>query len=420
LYKKTSSSFFCAKYSVNFVLLKDYSMKGQYPILRLSEVVPRLPELSFKHPVNWTIYAGEQWAVVGPNGAGKTLLADFLQRKHAFKSGGLDLVKVDGQEATVKSIAFKDIYSLTDTRNSFYQQRWHSSEKEESVLVSELFGDSANLSAEGRALLFRFGFDEQLNKRLVYLSSGELRKLLVIRALLTLPDVLVLDNPFIGLDAASRDVLVELLHNLAGMGHTQVVLLVSNPKDMPDFINHVLPIKDRRCYPPMSRADFLADQTLLESLFPSNTDITDFPTYAGDIAGHDITLRMENIHIRYGTRTILSGLNWEVKNNEKWSLTGANGAGKSTLLSLVCADNPQAYANTFYLFDQKRGSGESIWDIKRRIGYVSPEMHLYYNENVPAKQVVASGFFDSVGLFRRCTDEQMETAFRWMAVFGIS
>ena len=128
---------------------------------------------------------------------------------------------------------------------------------------------------------------------------------------------------------------------------------------------------------------------------------------------------MEHVQIKYGSRTILKDLDWEIKNGEKWALFGPNGAGKSTLLSLVYADNPQSYANTFYLFDRKRGSGESIWEIKRRIGYVSPEMHLYYQENVPTLRIVGSGFFDSVGLFRKCTPEQEEIALEWMKVFGI-
>ena len=134
---------------------------------------------------------------------------------------------------------------------------------------------------------------------------------------------------------------------------------------------------------------------------------------------HEVTFRMEHVSIKYGSRTILKELDWEVKNGEKWALFGPNGAGKSTLLSLIYADNPQSYANTLYLFDRKRGSGESIWDIKKRIGYVSPEMHLFYMENVPTLNIVGSGFFDSIGLYRKCTEEQQSIALAWMRVFGI-
>jgi len=393
-------------------------MEKQDSIAGLCEVVPRLPELCFVHPVSWTIRSGEQWAVIGPNGAGKTLLADFLQRKHALKSGKIDLRKADGGDLSVKSIAFKDIYSLTDIRNSYYQQRWHSSEVEESMVVSDLLN---GIPVEDKiySFLTSFDFEKQLNKRLIFLSSGELRKLLIIRSLLELPDLLILDNPFIGLDADSRLVLVELLQKIVEVGQTQIVLLLADPRDLPGLITNVLPVKDRQCYAPVSREQFLSDSQLIADLFPETAEIPEFPSVETEPAEHEVTLRMENIMIRYGSRTILKGLNWEVKNGEKWALSGVNGAGKSTLLSLVCADNPQSYANTFYLFDKRRGSGESIWDIKRRIGYVSPEMHLYYNENVPTLQVVASGFFDSVGLFRKCTEEQIRIALSWMSVFGI-
>ena len=163
----------------------------------------------------------------------------------------------------------------------------------------------------------------------------------------------------------------------------------------------------------------------MDELFPvlrSDTSLLGeavLPNSGKQPATHTVTFRMEHVSIRYGSRTILKDLNWEVKNGEKWALLGPNGSGKSTLLSLVYADNPQSYANTLYLFDRKRGSGESIWEIKKRIGYVSPEMHLFYRENVPTSQVVGSGFFDSVGLFRKCTDEQLQVALAWMRIFGI-
>ena len=99
---------------------------------------------------------------------------------------------------------------------------------------------------------------------------------------------------------------------------------------------------------------------------------------------------MNKVCIRYGARTILKDLDWTVHNGEKWALSGQNGAGKSTLLSLVCADNPQSYACDIVLFDQQRGHGESIWDIKKHIGYVSPEMHRAYNRDMPAIRIVAS------------------------------
>ena len=149
------------------------------------------------------------------------------------------------------------------------------------------------------------------------------------------------------------------------------------------------------------------------------TDLINEAKYNIDNTDFEKALNLRDILVRYGSRTILKDLNWEVKRGEKWALLGENGAGKSTLLSLISGDNPQAYANNITLFDRKRGSGESIWDIKKRIGYVSPEMHLYYLKNVKCLDVVGSGFFDTIGLYRKCNEEQEAVALEWMKSFGI-
>lgn len=130
-------------------------------------------------------------------------------------------------------------------------------------------------------------------------------------------------------------------------------------------------------------------------------------------------VKLNKVSIRYDDRTILKELDWTVRRGEKWALSGENGAGKSTLLSLVCADNPQSYACDISLFGRKRGTGESIWEIKKHIGYVSPEMHRAYLKNLPAIEIVASGLHDSIGLYKRPQESQMAACEWWMDVFGI-
>jgi len=132
-----------------------------------------------------------------------------------------------------------------------------------------------------------------------------------------------------------------------------------------------------------------------------------------------IAVKMVDVVIRYGETTILKGIDWEVRNGERWSLSGPNGAGKSTILSLITADNPQAYANTIWLFDRRRGSGESIWDIKQKIGFVSPELHLYFDLGATCYEVIASGLFDTIGLFRRLSSEQEAGALLWMQLLSL-
>ena len=401
-------------------------MKDKKTVIEIRNVVTRLPELRFEEPVNWQIDEGQQWAVIGPNGAGKTLIADILQRKFALKEGEVRWGYEGSASDGVKSIAFKDIYSLADCRNSYYQQRWHSTESDEMPTVAELLGEHAE-EEDFHQILSLFGIEEFLPKKFIFLSSGELRKFLVIRTLLKRPRVLILDNPFIGLDAPSRAVLVDMLQRMTHLEGVQVILLLSNPEEIPEMITHVLPVKQRRCLPTCTREEFLQHSQLIAELFPTEgvnavervAPIVLPLAEPKEPATHEVTFRMEHVSINYGNRTILKDLDWEVKNGEKWALFGPNGAGKSTLLSLIYADNPQSYANTLYLFDRKRGSGESIWDIKKRIGYVSPEMHLFYMENVPTLRIVGSGFFDSIGLYRKCTEEQEKIALAWMHLLGI-
>lgn len=394
--------------------------------VNIRNVVTRLPELRFANPLNWTLEEGQQWAVIGPNGAGKTLIADVMQRKFAFKEGEVSFGHEGKVSDLVKSIAFKDIYSLADCRNTYYQQRWHATEADEVPTVEEIVKEHSG-TVDFQKIISLFGIEDLLPKRLIFLSSGELRKFLIVRTLLQQPYILILDNPFIGLDAPSRELLVDMLQQITQLSGVQVILLLSNPDDIPEMITHILPIKEKTCLPVKTREAFLHDSELISSLFPSEHTEGRIELKKVELpveetrkpSGHVVTFRMERVSIKYGTRTILKDLDWEVKNGEKWALFGPNGAGKSTLLSLIYADNPQSYANTFYLFDKKRGSGESIWDIKKRIGYVSPEMHLYYMENVPTLHIVGSGFFDSIGLYRKCSAEQDACALAWMKVFGI-
>ena len=129
---------------------------------------------------------------------------------------------------------------------------------------------------------------------------------------------------------------------------------------------------------------------------------------------------MKNVTVEYGDKKILDNINWKVMQGERWLLTGPNGAGKSTLLSLITADNPKAYANEIYLFSKRRGTGESIWDIKKKIGFLSPELHVFFNQFSTCFETVASGLFDTIGLFRQLSDEDIETIDRWMQIGNIS
>jgi molybdate transport system ATP-binding protein len=130
-------------------------------------------------------------------------------------------------------------------------------------------------------------------------------------------------------------------------------------------------------------------------------------------------VRLRNITVRYGSTVILNDLNWTIRTGESWALLGPNGSGKTTLLSLILGHNPQVYTNDVVVFGRQRGSGESVWDIKKHIGWVSPELHLHFNDSATCFEVVASGFYDTVGLFQPPTTRQRTAARRWLARFRL-
>ena len=389
-----------------------------------SEIVHRMEDFRFKKPISWRVNRGEQWAIIGANGAGKTLLIDTLVGKFALKSGGIHCFGSNGETIKtseyIKIVAFRDIYSLADTRDSFYQQRWNVGVMQNDTPTKDIIPKDADPEWTAH-LVQQFGISDLLEKDIRLLSSGELRKFLIVKSLLNRPKILILDNPYIGLDVTSRQVLNDLFDEIAKKGEVQIVLVLSNPRDIPDMITHILPIKEKNIEKVMTRQEFMLDTNFINSLFPtSGSQNITFPKYEMDKTEAETIVHLKNIHVQYGKRIILDKLDWKIRKGEKWALIGPNGAGKSTLLSLISGDNPQAYANDICLFGNKRGSGESIWDIKKHIGYISPEMHLHYLKNIPCLDIVGSGFFDTIGLYLKCNDEQKKIALEWMELFGIA
>lgn len=397
----------------------------EYPLIQLETVEPRLKEIQFSKPINWSIYPNQHWAIIGANGSGKSLLVDILLQKYALSPNSkITYRDKTGTELSirqaVKLVSFKNIYSLINTQEAFYQQRWNKGIETETTKVKDLIADENRVYFD--QLVDSFSIQDLVEKEVSWLSSGELRKFLIISALLSKPQILILDNPYIGLDTASRATLDKLFEHLVSYQNLQIVVAVADKSEIPEIVTHILPIKDKQIYSPIPKGNFLKDQLFERELFSPKNRIkleTVLELYKNEDDKFEDAFVLNKVNIKYGDRSILRDTSWQVKRGDKWALLGENGSGKSTLLSLVCGDNPQAYANDITLFDKKRGSGESIWDIKKRIGYISPEMHLYYLKNIRSVEVVASGFFDTIGLYRKSTTEQEEIALQWMKIMGI-
>ena len=386
--------------------------------------VVRNPLVRLARPVSLDFMDGEHIAIVGPNGAGKSLLVDMLTGKYPLYEGELSYdFSPSASKAVydnIKYIAFRDTYGSADA-NYYYQQRWNAHDQDDAPVVRDLLGTIKD-DALKQQLFDLFRIEPMLEKKIILLSSGELRKFQLTKTLLTSPRILIMDNPFIGLDAATRDLLFHLLDELTRLASLQIVLVLSMLDDIPSFITHVVPVSNRTVGPKMTREEYLKafrEQDTAQSFDDLQQRILNYPYEHANYDSAEV-VRLNKVSIRYGDRTILKDLDWTVMRGQKWALSGENGAGKSTLLSLVCADNPQSYACDISLFGRKRGSGESIWEIKKHIGYVSPEMHRAYLKNLPAIEIVASGLHDSIGLYKRPKEEQMSVCEWWMDIFGIA
>ena len=359
--------------------------------------------------LNWELKPNERWAIYGGVGAGKTTLVNALTGKLPLRSGKFEIKVQKAEKNEVIELNRSEFRSYTaivsfqqqsffDYGRAFYQQRYQSLESELAIpTVKEMLlqAHPDRTLEEHDEIIQLLQLSDLLPLQIIKLSNGQTRKLQIARALLQKPNLLILDNPFTGLDVASREELKQLISSLNQQGVQ--TLIATNQQDLPESVTHVLWLNDFKVKGLFTRASFYANFTaghyssLAEENAPSTVPLVILPKAAPTFS---VAVKMEQVSIRYQGRIVLDNISWTVNNGDKWALVGPNGSGKSTLLSLIYADNPQAFANKITLFDRRKGSGESIWDIKKRIGFVSPELHLYFRQALSGLDVAATGFFD--------------------------
>ena len=272
--------------------------------------------------------------------------------------------------------------------------------------------------------------------KLLQLSNGERKRTQLAAALLQKPGLLILDQPFVGLDTDSRIKLTELLEKQMKAGLS--IVLISEPEHIPASIEKVLELNQGMVSQFVERSSY--HPRIIENKWKNKeSDSHLFDILKAPLGTYSEIVSMKRVNVTIRDKKILKNIDWQIKSGEQWALLGRNGAGKTTLLSLITADNPQGYTNDLLLFDRQRGSGESIWDIKERIGFVSPELHLYFlrgkgifntipglNETAHSSynslsciDVITSGFRDEIGFSSPPTDLQRKIADIWLSVLKL-
>lgn len=366
------------------------------PIVHIDNLTIRYANNIVLNELCWDIQQNENYLLGGKSGSGKTTLAKAI----AGLISSNNAIKINFDSSS--SLASKVVYisnwfqftNLEGDRNFYYQQRYNHHQGHDTLTVKaelEHFAAKNNLAYSTiESRIKDFGFENVQDSQLIELSSGEHKKLQLIRGLWIKPQLLIIDEPYTGLDYNSRSVLNNWLDELAAEGVQ--LLLISNDANLPTSINKFAHIIDGKVEMVDSIHDFELDQKRKKKTLPSflkEIPDTDFNTIA----------ELNNIYVRYGEKEVLKNVSWQINVGEKWLLQGPNGSGKSTLLSLINGDHPQAYGHDLSLFGNKRGSGESIWDIKQKIGIISPEMHWYFDERATVWHTIASGYYDSIGWF---------------------
>ena len=429
---------------------------------------------TFIKNVNWELKNGEFWLVFGENGGGK---AEFLRAlcgigpekfvlncednseyfNDFLDSCDCEIVSLEQAAKLIEEERLNDESEFVDggvdigrTGRFYIAQKIYETENKKLLKNEPLPAKMQNL--ENDEVVKLCGISKILDRGLKYMSTGEIRRTMLAAALLSKKKFLILSNPFAGLDVESRKILFDFVCGIgsegSSLGSTSfrgpiVVLCMDRWHEIPESITHVIEFSNKEVSFCGTKQDFLsfknlkkADETdnlidfskqFSETSEDSSVCVKDDDLDSGNLQNQsdskeseEILFELKNVNVGWDGKLVLKNLSWKLKKGEHWLIQGPNGCGKTTLLELITGDNKQVYCNDVTIFGIKRGSGESIWDIKKHLGIVSYRLHVEYRMvgNTSIQNVIISGFKDSIGLYETPTDVEIQIAKKWLSLAG--
>jgi len=363
------------------------------------------------HIKQWHITENETWCVLGKNGSGKQYLDQLLTGElSSYTVEHLTLPK----PSKVGIISFEAQQAIFE-----HELKMDSTDFNNSQDVGTLAKDFLPEDKLNHPLIDEFGLAHKLESGYRQLSTGEGRKLLILQAILTGVELLVCDNPFDSLDEGSCTALSATLASLSQQ-NINVLLILNNRQDIPDWCQKVAFIERGELD---VIGEFKSEETKrqLDALLAPLPDNFEWPKTINTLADYKSTyiVKLTNGKVHYGGVNVFENLNVTIKPLQHTLITGKNGSGKSTLMQLITGDCTQCYSNDIEVLGFKRGSGESIWQLKENMGIVSSEFHRQYRVKGELLTVVLSGFFDSVGLYQKPENYQIDIARQWLNMVGL-
>lgn len=457
--------------------------------------------------INWTYESGQAWLVIGPNGGGKAEFLNALANEAGIRFVGNEKNEGDRPLNQSKSSYFSsfeksvEIVSLEKAAKIIEEERINDESdyveggidqgRSGRIFISQSLDNSIKKnsslpefakSLEKDPSIKLCGIEKILDRGLKYMSTGEIRRTLLARALISGKKLLILSDPFAGLDKESRTILLEFFNSITerqikkpeNNSFPHIILAMERWNEIPENISHVIEFSNKEISFCGCKEDYLkklnqsdknhltekkelkdsfyeiiqttskgenSEGTVLsQSSTSEGTDLSKSSTSKGTVlsksststegtvlsqsegtdlsASSKILVEMKNVNVGWGDNRVLKNINWKLLEGNHWLIRGPNGSGKTTFLELITGDNQQVYSNEIYMFGKKRGSGESIWDIKKNLGIVSYRMHVEYRMlgGTSLQNVIISGLRDSIGLYGKASDLEISTAKKWLAL----
>lgn len=413
---------------------------------------------------SWEMKPNEAWLVIGPNGGGK---ADFV---NALANTEKIIPNYEKQEQAKKTSIFSSVF--TDSVEIVSLEKAALLIEEERLNdESEYIEGGVDIGRTGRVFIAEgicgkikrneplpdvvsqveaypaiklCGVEKILDRGIKYMSTGEIRRTLLARALISGKKLIILSDPFAGLDVESRTILLDFFtslvknqsKNTAGSEYPHILLSMERWHEIPSSITNVIEFRNKEVTFLGSRSEYekLLQERELAQVEIKETQKNDFSKELQDTLKETVVLQqvdskseekevlieMNHVNVGWDEHKVLIDLNWKLVQGEHWLIRGPNGSGKTTFLELITGDNMQVFCNDVRLFGKKRGSGESIWDIKQKMGIVSYRLHVEYRmvNGTSLQNVIISGFRDSIGLYGNPTDVEIAAARRWLKLGG--